>query len=150
MKFEIIKNVRYLARDSSGSLFGYKEKPKKLTYPNGEHIWSVANSGFAIFIRERNDSLEFIGLEEEPWTVDIIEDFIHYVILHVHNKDRSVAISKVGNEISVIEGYVLEVVPSEETDDHKEMSDKSWILIKFLRKILKFIKETTTRKKKEK
>lgn len=137
MKYDIIKSVNYLARDSSGALYGYKEMPRLLEYPNGEFSWAEKVGTFVIFIRERNNALSFIeAREKQYWTVEIIEDLPQYSVLHLTNKDRSIAISRVGNEIEVVEGEKVDSVIAENITLEKEISKQRWEAFNFVKKIL--------------
>lgn len=137
MKYDIIKSVNYLARDSSGALYGYKEMPRLLEYPNGEFSWVEQTGTFVIFIRERDNALSFIeAREKQYWKVEIVENLPQYNVLHLTNKHRSIAISRVGNEIEVVEGEKVDSVVAEDTTLEKEVSDQKWQAFNFVEKIL--------------
>lgn len=137
MKYDIIKSVNYLARDSSGALYGYKEMPRLLEYPNGEFSWSEKVGTFVIFIRERDNALSFIeAREKQYWTVNVVEDLPQYNVLHLTNKSRSIAISRFGNQIEVVEGEKVDSVIIENTTLEKEVSEQRWKAINFVKKIL--------------
>ena len=137
MKYDIIKSVNYLARDSSGALYGYKEMPRLLEYPNGEFSWSEKSGAFVIFIRERNDYLYFIESDKKQyWKVDVVEDLPQYSVLHLTNKSRSIAINRVGNEIEIVEGEKVDFAVVEDTTLEKEVSDQKWEAFNFVEKIL--------------
>lgn len=137
MKYDIIKSVNYLARDSSGALYGYKEMPRLLEYPNGEFSWAEKVGTFVIFIRERNNALSFIeAREKQYWVVNVVEDLPQYNVLHLTNKSRSIAISRVGNEIEIVEGEKVDSVIVENTTLEKEVSKQKWEALNFVKKIL--------------
>lgn len=155
MKYDIIKSVNYLARDSSGALYGYKEMPKLLEYPNGEFSWVEQTGTFVIFIRERDNTLSFIeAREKQYWVVNVVEDLPQYNVLHLTNKSRSIAIVRVGNEIEVVEGEKVDSVVVEHTALEKEVSDQKFEAFNFVEKILGYFlllpRKLFKRKKKEK
>lgn len=122
MKYDIIKSCKYLARDSSGALYGYGTEPTKVTYRNGESFWKISRTGFVIFILERNDALSFIKSSDDlPWTVHILEEEYDYGVLKLRNRSNIVTIEKFRDKIEVTEGTeVLDVVDEDDIEIQNE------------------------------
>ena len=93
LKLDIIKTVSFLARDTTGQLYGFDKRPVMTELGKEKYYWTPKKGGYMIFIRERDNSLSFIKNSDEVWIVDVIED----------NNDRSVIELINGNEMYKIE-----------------------------------------------
>lgn len=93
LKLDIIKTVSFLARDTTGQLYGFDKRPIMTELGKGKFYWTSKKGSYMIFIRERDDSLSFIENTGKVWVVDVIED----------NNDRSVIELLNGDEVYKIE-----------------------------------------------
>lgn len=114
MKFDIIKTVNFITRDTAGQLYGFEKRPTMIHIDEDSHYWTPKKGGYMIFIRERNDSLSFIKVsDKEPWVVDIIEDNNDKSILELINGDDIYKIERRYGVVSVSKEERIEVINDE-------------------------------------
>lgn len=114
MKFDIIKTVNFITRDTTGQLYGFEKRPTMIHIAENNHYWIPKNGGCMIFIRERNDSLSFIeASDKEPWVVDVIEDSDNKSVIELINRDNVYRIDRRYGVISVIKEERIKVINDE-------------------------------------
>ena len=142
MKLDIIKSVRFIARDTTGQLYGFDKRPYKTKLGLDRFYWTSGKGGYMIFIRERDESLSFIKNDDEkPWIVDVIEDSEDTTVLELINGEE---VYKIVREFGVIkvkkENYIDVVIDEPVFTSEQSIEIPKTRVRKFIEKILDKLK----------
>lgn len=142
MKFDIIKTVNFITRDTTGQLYGFEKRPTMIHIAENNHYWVPKDGGYMIFIRERNESLSFIeALDKEPWVVDVIEDSDSKSIIELINGDNIYKIERKYGVVIVSKEERIEVISDEPVfTSSQSIEIPKGKIRKFIDKIIKRIK----------
>lgn len=115
LKFDIIKTVSFLARDTTGQLYGFDKRPVVTELGKEKYYWTPKKGSYMIFIRERDNSLSFIKNSDEVWIVDVIEDSNDISIIELINGDEIYKIERNYGILSIKkEEYISVVMATDE------------------------------------
>ena len=143
LKFDIIKTVGFLARDTTGQLYGFDKRPVVTELGKGKYYWTPKKGGYMIFIRERDNSLSFIKNSDEVWIVDVIEDNNDRSIIELINGDEVYKIERNYGVISIKkEEYISVVMATDEPvfTSHQSIEKPKTNIRKLIEKIMDKLK----------